>query len=1167
MRYNKKQYPSVLPPVSIINYSIRFDNNKCIFYAKLIAVQNFFICNNNNYIEITKYLNRIQKSYFYPIFLGMVAVLGIGTPETFAQQVAGSANFNINFGPGGTSITTGAGSNAPGGVAEDPVISVNNQSGVTIGSVVISGNPNNQTFYNDNDGQLPQINGAPNPLTTYDGPNTSGATVTTFSARTTYMNNTQSTLDKGTVYFVFPSGSGVIGLASGASTYFGVESLNSQMVIQGLRAYDPNGALIPSLSFGAISGPPPIQVPAAAAGLAGSNPAISPIFDGGILKLDGTPLNIYNFSITPANGTIDLHPAGGAAQTAAIALPIINDTPGTPGGITIASTGGGGALTFSAANTYTGATIINSGATLALTGSGSVANSSGVVANGTFDVSAASSSPVSIKALTGGGNVVLAGNTLQLTNAAGAFGGVISGSGGLGVSAGSQTLTGVNTFTGGTTINPGATLTLAGGGSVAGSITGSSPGSGVLNIGDPAGNSPTSLTLRSANSITNLSALNINPNSSLAVSSGASPVSASTVTNAGVLDMTNAPSSGFSINGNYTQTSVGSLLLNLSSPGGAPTTSSTLSVDGNLSLGGILTYSSATGGSQFYFRGEKFPIINYTGALSGTFSGTSAPVGGYQTAVSYATPGEVDLVLLLPSLSQGQVSQFNNSGSSGLQQSSSGVIANVAHNNIAATASGGVASASGTQATANNLNQAGNTSGVSSPLTLVNGFVASQSFGGPGLNSDSFSQIGGNAIQAAANGIGSAGAVANGNQSGFAGVNSIAIATSNGSAGQIGQSLNQLAASSQSVSNTLQATSAASGASTGGFSGGSNIQSSQASLNTAALVSDGAVSLGLKQSLGGTSVNFTTTNSASASSLATLASSATADAAGLMQATSLLGNTLSAQSASLNLSGGQNGTLNSSMGIGNSISANAPVGQASVAQSTQSTVVGLNQVGVSGALTLGSTVSPFEQTTQNFGALTLNSGNPSLAPGSVTANYLTASSGLANSTISGNPYAGQNVALSVNSTTSSGAMSGSLSQQAATAVVPTLNNVAAAVSTGGSAANLSLSQNQTLAINSANSQAGTYGLALSQNTSAGTQLGAANLQSASGIVSAVISSPLQSTTLVNNLAAIGNMSGGSFSQSTSGSGQTFSNGLSAAGGAAVIIKAAQSGSNGANVVK
>ncbi|WP_210215459.1 autotransporter-associated beta strand repeat-containing protein [Pseudoxanthobacter soli] len=117
------------------------------------------------------------------------------------------------------------------------------------------------------------------------------------------------------------------------------------------------------------------------------------------------------------------------------------------GGLTVAA----GTETLSGVNTYTGATTIAAGGTLALSGQGSVAASASVDANGIFNIAAADAG-VTITSLAGQGSVVLGSNTLTFAAANGTFSGTISGSGGLVLKSGSETLTGANTYTGGTSV-------------------------------------------------------------------------------------------------------------------------------------------------------------------------------------------------------------------------------------------------------------------------------------------------------------------------------------------------------------------------------------------------------------------------------------------------------------------------------------------------------------------------------------------------------------------------------------------------------------------------------------------------------------------------------------------------------------------------------------------
>lgn len=139
---------------------------------------------------------------------------------------------------------------------------------------------------------------------------------------------------------------------------------------------------------------------------------------------------------------------------------------------------GAGKLSISSVSEYTGSTEIKAG-TLALTTNGSIASSSGLRNDGVFDISGTNTPGASIKTLSGAGVVELGIRTLELTNAADTFAGVIQGTGGLTISSGTATLTGANTYGGLTDVSAGATLQLGNGGS-SGSVAGDVKTDGTL---------------------------------------------------------------------------------------------------------------------------------------------------------------------------------------------------------------------------------------------------------------------------------------------------------------------------------------------------------------------------------------------------------------------------------------------------------------------------------------------------------------------------------------------------------------------------------------------------------------------------------------------------------------------------------------------------------------
>ncbi|HUO97137.1 MAG TPA: autotransporter domain-containing protein [Rhizomicrobium sp.] len=206
----------------------------------------------------------------------------------------------------------------------------------------------------------------------------------------------------------------------------------------------------------------------------------NPVFNGGTLELDSTTTISKDFTVNDVStNEVDIH---GSTVT------MSGKFTGT-GGLTFADTVGGGVVTLTnSGNTYSGTTTVNSGATLALGDTGTLTDSA-LVDNGTFDVSATTSGGA-VLSLSGSGSVVLGNESLALTTAAGTFSGTISGTGGLTITAGTETLTAANTYTGITTIS-GGTLILKGSGSVANS--GSVTANGTFDISQTSGASVVSL--------------------------------------------------------------------------------------------------------------------------------------------------------------------------------------------------------------------------------------------------------------------------------------------------------------------------------------------------------------------------------------------------------------------------------------------------------------------------------------------------------------------------------------------------------------------------------------------------------------------------------------------------------------------------------------------------
>jgi fibronectin-binding autotransporter adhesin len=208
--------------------------------------------------------------------------------------------------------------------------------------------------------------------------------------------------------------------------------------------------------------------------------ASSSVIDNGTFDISATNAGASIQSLS-GSGTVNL---GGQTLTLTNAADTFNGAINGSGGLTLNA----GTEMLIDTNTYTGNTLISAG-TIALSGNGSIASSS-VIDNGTFDISATNAG-ASIQSLSGSdvGTVNLGGQMLTLTNADGMFNGVISGSGGLTLNAGNETLTGNNTYTGSTNIA--GTLMLNGNGNIANSnvfdngifdITGTNTGASIQSL-------------------------------------------------------------------------------------------------------------------------------------------------------------------------------------------------------------------------------------------------------------------------------------------------------------------------------------------------------------------------------------------------------------------------------------------------------------------------------------------------------------------------------------------------------------------------------------------------------------------------------------------------------------------------------------------------------------
>ena len=294
--------------------------------------------------------------------------------------------------PGAIDLVLGASSGSQtqgsGGDTEDPLITIHNQTGQLVGSINVTGAAGNGVFYNDGDGN--GYGGA----TSYDGPYTSGAYVTSYGSRTSYMGNSSSD-NSGAIYFIF-GGTGSVSVASGGTvpvgmiitsgsaaiptTYTSGQTVASGDVLPATAAL-PAGTIIPANSVLPTGSQLPSGLVLAATTIPASTALpIGSSFASGTTFPSGTVLP--SDFVSGVNYTVD--GSGNITLTAAVSLSAAW-TPSSAVSFGVGALTLGGAvtlpasLTLAAGATVPASTTLTLGANLTLPaamtlGSGSVSN-------------------------------------------------------------------------------------------------------------------------------------------------------------------------------------------------------------------------------------------------------------------------------------------------------------------------------------------------------------------------------------------------------------------------------------------------------------------------------------------------------------------------------------------------------------------------------------------------------------------------------------------------------------------------------------------------------------------------------------------------------------------------------------------------------------------------
>ena len=313
---------------------------------------------------------------------GGLAAVGMATMSVGSALAAPGA-IDLVLGASSGSQTQGS-----GGDTEDPLITIHNQTGQLVGSINVTGAAGNGVFYNDGDGN--GYGGA----TSYDGPYTSGAYVTSYGSRTSYMGNSSSD-NSGAIYFIF-GGTGSVSVASGGTvpvgmiitsgsaaiptTYTSGQTVASGDVLPATAAL-PAGTIIPANSVLPTGSQLPSGLVLAATTIPASTALpIGSSFASGTTFPSGTVLP--SDFVSGVNYTVD--GSGNITLTAAVSLSAAW-TPSSAVSFGVGALTLGGAvtlpasLTLAAGATVPASTTLTLGANLTLPaamtlGSGSVSN-------------------------------------------------------------------------------------------------------------------------------------------------------------------------------------------------------------------------------------------------------------------------------------------------------------------------------------------------------------------------------------------------------------------------------------------------------------------------------------------------------------------------------------------------------------------------------------------------------------------------------------------------------------------------------------------------------------------------------------------------------------------------------------------------------------------------
>lgn len=341
---------------------------------------------------------------------------------------------------------------------------------------------------------------------------------------------------------------------------------------------------------------------------------VDPRFVGGTLKLD-IPNGVYTDDFTLANMSTNTIDANGNHSTFD---GVFSDAvAGTPGVITIVDNGGGGSVTFNAANTYTGSTTLKSGI-LSVAQDVNLGDPSAelILDGGTLLTTASFGSVRPVTLASTGTLNVLNGTVLDLAGVVAGTGSVTKAGGGTLVLNNDNTYTGLTDIVGGTLIvgdasNPtaklsgGGVVTVHGGGTLGGygEITGDVVNDGIFAPGNAS-------SYLSGGAIGNMTV-------------------GGSVTNSGLIQVGgNGVGNTLTVNGDYIGNN-GSIAFN-TTLGGDSSLTDKMIVHGD-TAGTTSLYITNVGGTGQLTAGDGIEVIQVDGASNGTFRlGSCLVAGAYE---------------------------------------------------------------------------------------------------------------------------------------------------------------------------------------------------------------------------------------------------------------------------------------------------------------------------------------------------------------------------------------------------------------------------------------------------------------------------------------------------------------------------------------------------------